>query len=223
MLGEARDAEGASASRRDRNLRQTPPELVLGPVLARVQGHFAPVHAAAREAALAALDSERYFALLDALDELLDSPPLTAAAARPAGHTLPAEARHAYRRTARRMRRAQRARPGQDADVAYHEARKAAKRARYAGEAVSPALGKQARRFTKQMKQVQTVLGDHQDAVVARGVDRELGVGAHLAGENAFSYGLLYERETERADRLKKKANAVWAHRSRPHFRRWAS
>ena len=222
VLGEARDAE-VLASRLDRNLRETPPEQVLGPVLARVQGHFAPVHAAARKAALAALDSERYFALLDALGELLDSPPLTAAAARPAGHTLPAEARHAYRRTARRMRRAQRAHPGQDADVAYHEARKAAKRARYAGEAVSPALGKQARRFTKQMKQVQTVLGDHQDAVVARGVDRELGVSAHLAGENAFSYGLLYERETERADRLKKKANAVWAHRSRPHFRRWAS
>jgi hypothetical protein len=30
--------------------------------------------------------------------------------------------------------------------------------------------------------------------VVARGVDRELGVSAHLAGENAFRYGLLYER-----------------------------
>jgi CHAD domain-containing protein len=135
---------------------------------------------------------------------------------------LPAEAQHAYRRTARRMRHARRARPGHDADVAYHEARKAAKRARYAGEAVRPALGQQARRFTKQMKRVQTVLGDHQDAVVARGVDRELGVSAHLAGENAFSYGLLYERETERADRLKKQANRVWAHHARPHFRRWA-
>ena len=221
VLGEARDAE-VLASRLDRNLRETPAEQVLGPVLARVQGHFAPVHAAAREAALAALDSERYFALLDALDELLDSPPLTGAAAQPAGLMLPGEARRAYRRTARRMRRARHAHPGMDADVAYHEARKAAKRARYAGEAVSPALGKQARRFTKQMKQVQTVLGDHQDAVVARGVDRELGVSAHLAGENAFSYGLLYERETERADRLKKKANRVWKHRARPQFRRWA-
>jgi CHAD domain-containing protein len=221
VLGEARDAE-VLASRLDRNLRETPSELVLGPVLARVQGHFAPVHAAAREAALAALDSERYFALLDALGELLDSPPLTAAAAGPVRRVLPAQARHAYRRTARRMRRAQHAQPGR-ADVAYHEARKAAKRARYAGEAVSPALGKRARQFTKQMKRVQTVLGDHQDAVVARGVDRELGVSAHLAGENAFSYGLLYERETERADRLKKKANRVWAHRARPHFRHWVS
>jgi CHAD domain-containing protein len=222
VLGGARDTE-VLAARLDRNLRETPPELVLGPVLARVQGHFAPVHAAAREAALAALDSERYFALLDALDHLVDKPRLAATAAQPASRVLPREARHAYRRTAKRMRRAQHARAGQDADVAYHEARKAAKRARYAGEAVSPAFGRPARRFTKQMKQVQTVLGDHQDAVVARGVDRELGVGAHLAGENAFSYGLLYEREAERAGRLKQQANRVWARRSRPHFRHWSS
>jgi CHAD domain-containing protein len=221
VLGAARDAE-VLAARLDRNLRATPAELVLGPVLARVQGHFAPVQAAARDEVLTALDSPRYFALLDALDELLASPPLTGVAAWPASSVLPAEARRAYRRTARRLRRAQRARPGHDADVAYHEARKAAKRARYAGEAVSPAIGREAKRFTKQMKQVQTVLGDHQDAIVARGVDRELGVGAHLAGENAFSYGLLYEREAELAERLKKQANAVWADRARPHFRRWA-
>ncbi len=222
VLGAARDAD-VLAARLDRNLRSTPPELVLGPVMARVQGHFAGVRAAARDEVLAALDSARYFALLDALDELLASPPLTGAAAGPAGQLLPAEARRAYRRAARRIRAAQRAHPGHDADVGYHEARKAAKRARYAGEAVSPAFGRPAKRFTKQMKRVQTVLGDHQDAVVARGVDRELGVSAHLAGENAFSYGLLYQRETELAGRLKQEANAVWADRARPHFRRWAS
>ncbi len=222
VLGEARDAE-VQASRLEHNLRSTPQELVLGPALARVQGHFAPVQAAAREKALAALDSQRYFALLDALDQLVATPPLSAAAAQPAGRVLPGEARHAYRRTAKRMRRARRTRPGHDADVAYHEARKAAKRARYAGEAVSPAIGRQARRFTKRMKQVQTILGDHQDAIVARGLDRELGVGAYLAGENAFSYGLLYQREAELAGRLKKKANAVWADQAQPHFRRWAS
>ena len=55
------------------------------------------------------------------------------------------------------------------------------------------------------MKKIQSVLGDHQDAVVARGVDRELGIGAHLAGENAFTYGLLYEREDQRAVRLRAK------------------
>ena len=68
------------------------------------------------------------------------------------------------------------------------------------------------------MKKIQSVLGDHQDAVVARGVDRELGVGAHLAGENAFTYGLLYEREDGRAARLRAKARQVWKRTPRPRF-----
>ena len=108
-------------------------------------------------------------------------------------------------------------------EAAYHEARKAAKRARYAGEAVSPALGQDARRFTKQMKKIQSVLGDHQDAMVARGVDRELGIGAHLAGENAFTFGLLYEREDQRAARLRAEAQRTWKRAPQPRFGRWSS
>lgn len=220
VLGDARDAE-VLASRLDRNLRATPPELVLGPVIARVQGHFAPVLAGAREAVLAALDSARYFALLDELDELVATPPLTAVAAQPAGRVLPGEARQAYRRTARRMRRAQHTRPGHDRDVAYHEARKAAKRARYSGEAISPAIGKRASRFTQQMKQVQTVLGDHQDAIVARGVDRDLGISAYLAGENAFSFGLLHERAHRQAIACEDQAQQAWRRARRKKSRGW--
>ena len=222
VLGEARDAE-VLASRLAHNLRTLPPELVLGPAEARVQGHFAPIQAAARSNVLAALDSPRYFALRDALDELLADPPLSAEADRPAGRVLPATARRSYRRTRRRVRQAGHTPPGPGQEAAYHEARKAAKRARYAGEAVSPALGRDARRFTKQMKKIQSVLGDHQDAVVARGVDRELGIGAHLAGENAFTFGLLYEREDQRAARLREKARQTWERAPEPRFGRWSS
>jgi CHAD domain-containing protein len=222
VLGEARDAE-VLASRLAHNLRTLPPELVLGPAEARVQGHFAPIQAAARTNVLAALDSARYFALRDALDELLADPPLSAEADRPAGRVLPATARRSYRRTRRRVRQAGHTPPGTGQEAAYHEARKAAKRARYAGEAVSPALGRDARRFTKQMKKIQSVLGDHQDAVVARGVDRELGIGAHLAGENAFTFGLLYEREDQRAARLREKARQTWERAPEPRFGRWSS
>ncbi len=222
VLGEARDAE-VLASRLAENVRTIPAEVVLGPVQARVQGHFAPVKAAARANVLDALDSARYFALRDALDELLADPPLSAEAARPAGRVLPGAARRTYRRTRRRMRRAGHTPPGRPRELAYHEARKAAKRARYAGEALSPALGRGARRFTRQMKKIQTVLGDHQDAVVARGVDRELGIGAHLAGENAFTYGLLYEQEDERAARLRANAQRTWKQAPRPRFNHGAS
>jgi CHAD domain-containing protein len=86
---------------------------------------------------------------------------------------------------------------------------------------VSPAFGKEARRFTKQMKKVQTVLGDHQDAVVARGVDRDLGISAHLAGENAFTFGLLYDQEDQRAARLRAKAHRTWKRTPPPRFSHW--
>ena len=66
------------------------------------------------------------------------------------------------------------------------------------------------------MKQVQSVLGDHQDAVLARQAARDLGIGAHLAGENAFTYGLLYEREAlSRRAPARRDARRAW-HAGRP-------
>jgi CHAD domain-containing protein len=220
VLGDARDAEVLAGHLLER-LHDMSAELLIGPVQARVQGHFASKHADARTALLEALDSKRYFSLLDELDKLMAEPPLTPQAARPAADVLPAAARRPYRQVRRRMRGARRASPGQPTDEVLHEARKAAKRARYAGEAMAPAIGKKARRFAKQMKKVQSVLGDHQDAVIARQVERELGISAHLAGENAFSYGLLYGRDACDAARLQAQAWQTWERASRPRYRRW--
>jgi CHAD domain-containing protein len=220
VLGTARDAEVLVGHLQAR-LRQVPGELVIGPVQARMQRHFAPVHAEARTALLAELDSQRYFSLLDELDGLLAEPPLTPQAAMPALDAMPAAARRSYRKVRRRMRRAQRAPAGRSADTDLHEARKAAKRARYASEAMTPAIGEDARRFAKQMKRVQSVLGDHQDAVIARQAERELGIRAHLAGENAFSYGLLYGRDACDGQRLQAQAWRTWKRSSRPRYRRW--
>lgn len=220
VLGAARDAEVLGAHIRS-SLEQLPPELVVGPVMARVQGHFAAAGAAARSAAQAALDSERYLALLDQLDALVSAPQPTTATAGPAGDVLRAPVRRAYRRTDRRMRAALRTPPGRPRELALHEARKAAKRARYAAEAVAPAAGSQAGRFARQMKKLQTVLGDHQDSVIARQVERELGMSAHLAGENAFSYGLIYERDAVAGERLAQEAAGVWRRASRKRYRRW--
>jgi CHAD domain-containing protein len=220
VLGEARDAEVLSGHLLER-LRDMPAELVIGPVRARVQGHFASKYADARTVLLEALDSDRYFSLLDQLDQLMAEPPLSPQAARPAADVLPAAARRPYRQVRRRMRRARHARAGQPTDEALHEARKAAKRARYAGEAMAPAVGKKASRFARQMKQVQSVLGDHQDAVIARQVERELGISAHLAGENAFSYGLLYGQDACDADGLQAQAWPTWKRASRPRYPSW--
>src|SRR5262249_36173073 len=188
VLGTARDAEVLDAHLRGA-LEAMPQELVMGPAGARVRVHFAPAEAAARSAVLEALDSERYLALLDGLDRLLADPPLTAEAGQPAARVLPAAVQRARRRLRRRMLRARGslARPRRDA--ALQGARKAAKPARSPAGAVSQAFGKPARRFAKRVQKVQSALGEHHDGVVARAAIRELGVQAHLAGENAFSFG----------------------------------
>jgi CHAD domain-containing protein len=219
ILGEARDSEVLSEHLRAA-LAGAPPELVLGPAQARVRAHFAPREAAARSAVLDALDSERYAELLGELDDLLEKPPLTAAAAEPAGQVLPRAATREYKRTRRRMRRAWLAPAGQAREVALHETRKAAKRARYAAEAAGPVTGKKARRFARRMKAVQSVLGDHHDAVNARDAAREIGVHAHMAGENAFSFGMLNERAYRDAPEYEEQARTAWKRAARAQ-RKW--
>jgi CHAD domain-containing protein len=220
VLGDARDAE-VLEQYFEQELATTPVELVIGPAQARVTAYFAPAHAAGREAVLEALDSPRYWGILDDLDRLLEDPLGTAAATAPAAEILPQAVVHAYRRAKHRMQRARRAPAGATRDVALHDARKAAKRARYAAEAVEPVFGKKAKRFAKRMKAVQSVLGDHQDAVTARRVAREIGVHAHLAGENAFSFGLLNERAHRDALEYQRQARKVWKRAAGHKARRW--
>jgi CHAD domain-containing protein len=220
VLGDARDSE-VLAERLRAEVGQVPAELVMGPVQARLREHFAPTEAQARTAVLKALGSERYIALLDELDRLLADPPLGPAASSPAADGLPADIARTYRRTARRIRRAKRAPGGQARNVALHSARRAAKQARYAAEAAGPVYGRQARRFATRMKTIQSTLGTHQDAVIARDTIREIGVRAHLKGENAFSFGLLHERETTAARESERLAWKKWKRASRPRYRTW--
>jgi CHAD domain-containing protein len=224
VLGTARDNE-VLADHLHAGLKAVPTELVLGPAQARITAHFAPLEASSRKAVLDALNSERYRALRAELGRLLDSPPLTPGAGEPAGKALPPAVGRTYRRTRRRMRRAGHAPAGQARDVALHATRKAAKRARYAAEATEPALGKntgrKARTFAKRMKHVQSALGAHQDAVLARTAAREIGVQAHLAGENAFSFGLLHERAHGQAVACVDEAQQAWRRARRGKSAGW--
>ncbi|MDQ3503220.1 MAG: CHAD domain-containing protein, partial [Actinomycetota bacterium] len=80
-------------------------------------------------------------------------------------------------------------------------------------------LGQDARAFAKRVEAVQEALGEHQDSVVARARLRELGVVAHLAGENAFTFGLLYGLEAGRADRTEEAFDALWPALAGKHSR----
>jgi CHAD domain-containing protein len=220
VLGEARDAE-VQAERLDDQVRQTDAGELIGPVLARVQTHGDKARATSMKAVSAALKSARYYALLDELDQLIADLPPGPAAGDSARQALPAAVSRSYRKTRRRMRAALKAPAGAPRDAALHQARKAAKQARYAAEAVAPVLGQDAARFGKRMKKLQTVLGDHQDTVVGRQLARRLGVAAQQAGESAFSYGLFYGRDACEGARLQAKAANAWQEASRRRYRRW--
>ncbi|HEX4257782.1 MAG TPA: CHAD domain-containing protein, partial [Streptosporangiaceae bacterium] len=220
VLGDARDNEVLPAHI-EAELKQVPVELVMGPVPARIREHFAPRAAESLKAVRAALDSERYFALLDELDQILAEPPLGPDADQPAKKALAHAVARTYRRTAKRIRHAQQAHPGEPTNVALHAARRAAKRSRYAAEAATPAAGKQAKRYSKQMKKVQSTLGDHQDAVIARNTLREIGVRAHLEGENAFTFGLLHEHNSTAIRDSERLGLKAWKHASQPKYRQW--
>ncbi len=204
VLGRVRDSEVLRA-RFAAELAAIPPALVAGPVPARISGHFSTEYGEARQAALRALDGQRYLRLLDAMDALLASPPLTSLAGRRAGKALGKP----VRRARKRLRRALAAVPGAlDRDAAIHAARKAAKRARYAADAAVPALGSTARRQAAWTKDLQRLLGDQHDSVVARMVLLELAERARAAGEDTFAYGLMHQRQACQAAELER--NLSW-------------
>jgi CHAD domain-containing protein len=220
VLGEARDNE-VLASYLQARLAETDVEQLLGPVQARVTAYFAPRAASARAALLEALDSERYLALLNDLDQALSGPLRGTKARQPAADVLPHMVRQARRRVRRRARRATRAPAGKPREAALHETRKAAKDARYTAEAASLAGRKKDRKLAKRMKKLQSMLGDHHDAVVARDTARDIGVRAYQAGENAFAFGILYERCQRDASSLEEQTRAKWARVFGPADGRW--
>jgi CHAD domain-containing protein len=207
-LGGARDLE-VQEERIGAAVAALPPELALGPVTAQTTRFFATRRAAAARTATAALDGDRYLALLDAVDALLADPPFTGAAAGPARTVLPDLIGKAVRRTRKAYRAAQAQPPGADRDEHLHEMRKAAKRLRYAAEVAQPALGRPAKQLVSDVKAVQELLGEHQDSVVARGLLRELGAAAAADG-NGFAFGWLLRDEQARAERAEDDLDAAW-------------
>ncbi|MGW7450647.1 CYTH and CHAD domain-containing protein [Streptomyces sp. NPDC054787] len=217
-LGVDRDQE-VLMERIQAHLDELPRTQLSGPVRGRLRTWNATRRSASRRRALAALDSPRYLSLLDSLDALLDEPPLRKAARGRAERVLPKAVLHDYERLAGRVDTALALAAGPERDLALHEARKAAKRARYAAEAAAPALGKPAKRLAKAVKKVQSLLGDHQDSVVAREALRGLALQADGAGESAFTWGVLHAREEALAERREGELPDLWAKASDPGLR----
>ncbi|MET8326687.1 CYTH and CHAD domain-containing protein [Streptomyces sp. NPDC005181] len=217
-LGIDRDQEVLDERLRAR-IADLPRTLLLGPVRSRLRIWSVAHRSGSRRRTVGVLDGKRYLALLECLDALQAAPPLLPAAAQAPEDALPRAVLRDYERLATRIGHALELRPGPDRDLAMHDARKAAKRARYAGEAATAALGRPAKKFARRMKAVQTVLGDHQDSVVARDALRTLAAQAHAAGESAFTWGLLYGHEEATAAAREQELPEVWESASRPKLR----
>jgi CHAD domain-containing protein len=194
VLGTARDRQ-VLREHLDAALAELPPELVLGPVAARIHTLVTTDLAAAEAKATEAMASARYFALLRELRAWHEQPPLR-------GDVPAAEAERFVCRSKRAVRRRLgHAAEAADRDAAMHRVRKAAKRLRYAAELVEPELGGTARRQRKQAKRLQSELGQIQDHVVAAQFLLRAGrIAGTTPGENGFTFGLLYQRERAAAD-----------------------
>ncbi|MFF3983953.1 CHAD domain-containing protein [Streptomyces sp. NPDC001797] len=209
-LGVGRDQE-VLAERLMSALADVPPTLVHGPVHDRIHHWAEASERGSRSRLLGVLDSARYLALLDTLDALAADPPLLKAAAKNPEQVLTKAVHKDFAKVTHLIETAMAEPPGHDRDLGLHEARKKAKRTRYAAEAARPALGKRAKTMVKSMKSLQSLLGEHQDSVMAREILRELSAVAHAAGESAFTYGLLHGREEQRAAAVEAEAPGAWA------------
>ena len=214
-LGATRDAEVLLA-RLLGDVNKLPPDLVMGPVEARIQQHVGGALASGMAEATDVLDSDRYLTLLERLVDGAWTPRLTPLAREPAQRVLPPLVRKAWRRLGTGVARVRETRlPGD-----YHEVRIQAKRARYAAEAVAPAFGNRAERFAKQVVRIQDVLGEHQDAVTAQETLCQL-VKSSSGRTVGFTCGLLHAMEEKRADKARREFDEIWPQVARRRYRAW--
>jgi CHAD domain-containing protein len=190
VLGVARDAE-VLAERYERALDELPEELARGPVRERLVEGAKKHYKTGLRRSLTAMRSQRYFRLLDALEGLVAAePPPTPPGEEPAQLTIDS----AYRRVRKAAKAAAQAADAEK-DEALHRIRKGAKRLRYTAAATGEG------KVSDRAKTIQTLLGDHQDSVVSRTHLSHQAEAAHAAGEDTFTYGLLYQLEDDLAKR----------------------
>jgi CHAD domain-containing protein len=203
LLGAVRDRDILQATMTEQ-LAELPAELVLGSVESTISTEIAVARKAGMDVVLEAMGSERYRELVALVHAWRGDPPFTAAADAPAD-TIKGYIKRAEKKVRRRLAAAVAARQAgeEGADELFHSARKAGKRHRYAVEAAVPLWGAKADKVVAARKNLQDILGHHQDRAVSAAFLRELGgrLGVRC-GVNGFTYGLLYARMVAAGDTL---------------------
>ncbi|HEY3670856.1 MAG TPA: CYTH and CHAD domain-containing protein [Acidimicrobiia bacterium] len=171
---------------------------------------------AAREELLAAMRSPRYF---DLLERLLAASRLVPAADDAVDLAL--DLGDLVAKPWKKLRTAMEELGDEPPDAELHAARIRAKRARYAAEAVAPAVGQGAKQFASAVAGLQEVLGEHQDAVVAgEWLRAHVPTGEHAA-RAAFVAGQLAAWEDAAAQASREEWPAAWKRARHQSLRRW--
>jgi CHAD domain-containing protein len=194
MLGPVRDRDILS-SRLAKQIADLPPEQVRGPVEAEIRKTLD----AEREHALRQLDealrSRRYEHLIQLLRGWRAAPPLTDAAREDAAEAVK-YAEKARKKAEKRLKKA-------DDDIEQlHRARKAFKRARYAAELAEPA-DSDMKAVARGAEDLQTLLGEHQDAVVTANFLAKISSDGEVEAGSGFTYGILLANELNRAANIR--------------------
>jgi CHAD domain-containing protein len=194
LLGQVRDRDILS-SRLTKQIAELPPEQVRGPVEAEITKTLD----AEREDAVRRLDramrTRRYKHLMQLLRGWRAAPPLTEAAGQKNSAAVE-YVEKAQRKADKRLGKA-------DDDIEQlHRARKAFKRARYAAELVEPAAS-QMKSIARDAQAMQTLLGEHQDAVVAATFLGTTSADEDIRAGSAFTYGVLMANELNRAAEIR--------------------
>ncbi|MFF3570523.1 CHAD domain-containing protein [Nocardia jiangxiensis] len=156
-------------------------------------------YTAAHAVVLTELDGDRYASLRQALLDLRSAPPLVARradaeASRAFGKVLHADFDQLRSMVEREtMMHADPAISEDERIEHLHEIRKSAKRLRYCSEAAADVLGGPAAELALRAKKLQSVLGDHRDAIEAMAAIRT--AAAHSGTPDTSPFDRLYESE----------------------------
>ncbi|MDL9937331.1 CYTH and CHAD domain-containing protein [Gordonia sp. ABSL1-1] len=198
ILGHARDSE-VQLDLDQRLLRGEPASDEL---IAALSGTEESAHTRALRNAHAAMSSDRYFALLDAVDELIADPP----AGPDAESSATAAVDKAIRRSRKHIRQATdhlatltEGSPEWAAQL--HTIRKRAKRLRYSTDAAEPLKIKRYRATGAVAKQLQSVLGDFNDTGISRARLAELVDSGRFGSRDMFVLGRIDARLEADAER----------------------
>lgn len=153
-----------------------------------------------------ALNDQRYFDLLNDIDNFLAYPPLVAQT-KSTDSSFPALVESLDEAYAAMQRRYSKAAPCYkdlekslpEYEETFHDLRKSVKKFRYAADAIGSSTPLATKKLVRACKKLQTDLGEFQDTATARMMIHKAARHAELRGVSSFGLGIVYSYEYQRA------------------------